>query len=66
MLGTVVFVIVGFVVLGFLIQSWSRTNEVAHSRNKCSFCGKRLKKVGMKYATTCKACGKTQPWATSV
>ncbi len=59
----VIVIIIALITIPFMVQSWSRTNEVGHHRNKCSYCGKRLKKVGPKYATTCKACGKTQPWA---
>ena len=62
-MSTAIIVFMFMIAIAWAITSLSRTAEVAKRRNKCSFCGKRLKKVGAKYATTCKACGKTQPWA---
>jgi tRNA(Ile2) C34 agmatinyltransferase TiaS len=62
-MSAVIIVIMFVFVFMWGVTSLSRTAEVAKGRNKCAFCGKRLKKMGAKYATTCKACGKTQSWA---
>ncbi len=62
-MSTVIIVIIFAVVIMWGVASLSRTAEVAKGRNKCPSCGKRLKKMGAKYATTGKACGRAVPWA---
>jgi tRNA(Ile2) C34 agmatinyltransferase TiaS len=32
-------------------------------KSRCSFCGKKLKKRGRQIYSTCRHCGRTQPWA---
>jgi len=61
---TVVIVVAIFLVVGFwALSSLSRTRLKAQGRAKCTFCGKRLKKITAGYADHCKACGRAQPWA---
>jgi hypothetical protein len=61
---TGIIVVAMFVAVGlWAVTSLSRTAERVRGHAICTFCGKRLKKVGGKYAGTCKACGKDQPWA---
>lgn len=61
---TVVIIIVIFLFAGiFAVNSLGRTAQKAKGQAKCTFCGKRLKKVGPGYADHCHACGRAQPWA---
>lgn len=58
----VIVVIVFVVAILWAVVSISRSSEKLKGHARCTFCGKRLKKVGGKYAGTCKACGREQPW----
>lgn len=61
---TVVIVIVIFALaFMFAAKSLGRSTEKMRGHAKCTFCGKRLKKVGASYAKFCKACGREQPWS---
>ncbi len=61
-------VITGVVIL--LIVSWvlgsiGRSVEKVRGRNRCQFCGARLKRdpKGLGYSDHCSRCGRSQPWA---
>ncbi len=49
-----------------LARFYSKSVQKTMRRNRCQYCGVRLKTAANRigYATTCKKCGRTQPWAT--
>lgn len=57
----------GLFVLVKVASTASRTKERAQHRDRCTFCGTRLKKLPGKahFAGTCHKCGRMQPWTES-
>jgi uncharacterized protein HemY len=66
-MGTVVGVLVVLFVVLFVVSkcvnSISKSGQKMRGRNRCAECKSRLKAVNGKYATRCRRCGATQPWA---
>ncbi len=50
-----------------LLRFVSKSAQKTMRRNRCAFCGVRLKTAPSRigFATTCKKCGRTQPWVTT-
>lgn len=63
--GIIVFV-VALIALVLIVGRIAKTVEVLKGHNRCKFCKARMKRADGSYATTCRKCGKVQPWAAAV
>ena len=54
------------ILIGITLISHSVTKNKARvqGHNRCAYCKSRLKVTAGKFATTCRKCGRSQPWAT--
>jgi hypothetical protein len=61
----VVTVVVVLFLLAFVLRSVAKNAARFRGRNKCAFCGARLKWAPQQggYAGVCRKCGRQQPWA---
>jgi predicted RNA-binding Zn-ribbon protein involved in translation (DUF1610 family) len=57
---------VGLMVLTALLNSMNKSIQKIKGHNRCVACKSRLKAANGVYATTCRKCGKVQPWVKAV